>query len=378
MTLRQVQITGVRNLDRVELDLGDAGVTLVIGPNGSGKTSILEALHLLAVGRSFRSGRAGSLIRYGTGECTVFGSIQRDEFTYAVGFARGRDGRREFRVNGERQSRVSEISRLLPVQVLGTRTVDLIQEGPAYRRRFLNWGVFHVEPTFQETWAAAERSLKHRNRLLRQALDSGRILYAMGDEYAAWELQLAEHAAKLEVQRRSYLEEFRVVLKGVLGRIGLNLEVELDFYSGWPRVAAVDTREIARELAEALEDCRPADAHRGFTTMGHHRADLRIRADGHPAVDYLSRGQLKLLAWAMMVSQGILVSQRTHHASIYLADDLGAELDRANVEAVCAVLAESGAQCVATGLNADLTAVWPDQCVGAHYQMDSGVAIRFR
>ena len=109
MTLERLQIANVRNLERVELDLTDRG-NLLVGANGSGKTSVLEAVHLLSMGRSFRPGRASGLIRYGASECTVFGVARVDGFQYSIGFTRGRDGAREFRVNGESQRLASEVA----------------------------------------------------------------------------------------------------------------------------------------------------------------------------------------------------------------------------------------------------------------------------
>ena len=374
MTLRSLQVANVRNLEQVEVRL-ESPVSLITGPNGSGKTSVLESVHLLAVGRSFRAGRSGSLIRYGSASCTVFGSVQQDEFTHGIGFTRGRDGTREFRINGERQSRVSEVTRILPVQVLGPRTIDLIQEGPEYRRRFIGWGVFHVKPSYQPTWTAAERSLRHRNRLLRSVGKKARPLTppALEAELASWEKQLAEHAANLHLLRSEYLGVFRPVLDDLLLAIGFAVPVVLDYHPGWSvQDAAGDQTLIAEDLAAVLEDCRAVDVERGFTTMGHHRADLRIRTDGHPAADYLSRGQLKLLAWAMTLAQGLLLRDTTARSTVFLVDDLAAELDGVNAEAVSSILVGSGSQCIATGLDDTLMDIWPSNIEAERFAINSG------
>lgn len=376
MTLRSLQVANIRNLERVELELHNA-VNLIVGSNGSGKTSVLEAIHLLSVGRSFRSGRAGSLIRYGASSSTVFGSVLQDEFTHGIGFARGRDGVREFRVNGERQSRVSEVTRLLPVQVLGPRTVDLIQEGPEHRRRFLGWGVFHVKPSYQPSWTAAERSLRHRNRLLRTVGAEGGLNAAVAREFASWEHQLAEFATRLHVLRSEYLAELQPVLHELLSVLGLAVHVELEYQAGWPIATDDgDSSAIEAELVGLLAECRGGDLVRGFTTIGHHRADLRIRADGHPAADYLSRGQMKLLAWAMTMAQGLLLRRSTSRATIFLADDLAAELDPSNVEAIGEVLVGSGSQCIATGLDEGLAGMWPSAAKAARFSIHAGEVVR--
>ena len=398
MTLERLQIANVRNLERVELDLTDRG-NLLVGANGSGKTSVLEAVHLLSMGRSFRPGRASGLIRYGASECTVFGVARVDGFQYSIGFTRGRDGAREFRVNGESQRLASEVARLLPIQVLGPRTVDLIQEGPDLRRRFLNWGVFHVKPAFRAEWAAAERSLRSRNRLLRE-IDGARI--ADSAEFTSWEWQLAQHSARLDAMRRDYLRGFQPVLDRILVDLQFPTTISIEYHPGWtvevdeagtmvpggvgravdaaaapegetglsdtPDYRDPDTRgrtvpldgRLAEALTRLFADCRGADLQRGYTTMGYHRAELRVRADGHPAADYLSRGQMKVLAWAMMVAQGQLLHEVAGRSSIYLADEMGAELDESNIRGICHLLTQANVQCIATGLDDGLARSWPE------------------
>ena len=391
MSLVRLQVENVRNVERLDLELGGEA-NLIVGPNGSGKTTLLEAIHLLSLGRSFRSGRAGGLIRYGSPSLTVFGVVRTDGFQHSVGFSRGRDGTREFRVNGETQRRVSEVARLLPVQVLGPRTVDLIQEGPDLRRRFLNWGVFHVKPAFQSVWTAAERSLRHRNLLLRQdrAVDPS--------EFASWERQLAEHSVALDGMRRSYLEQFEPVLARVLLELEFGAEVSLEYLRGWAAPSSDGDRESQRstsepenegaggplrepdeqpsEGAQALEallaESRGADLQRGFSTMGYHRAELRVRADQHPAADFLSRGQMKLLAWAMTIAQGHVLREAAGRSAVYLADDMSAELDGDNTRRVCGLLAAADVQCIATGLrDTDWSNAWPGGSIRT-FRIDSG------
>ena len=154
-SVNQLQITNFRNLAEVSISPCKS-LNLVYGANGSGKTSFLEALHVLATGKSFRSSLVDPLIREGEKSATVFTTTTDQN---KIGLTRSRGQKHQLRLNEENQRNWDQVARLLPIQVLDATSFELLEGGPKTRRRFMDWGVFHVEPSFLEHWRRASKSI---------------------------------------------------------------------------------------------------------------------------------------------------------------------------------------------------------------------------
>jgi DNA replication and repair protein RecF len=337
MTLSRLSVSHLRNIVEIDVEFAP-GVNLVNGDNGSGKTSLLEAVYFLGSGRSFRSYRLDPVINRDAQGCTVFGVLGRGDRVHRVGVYRGRDGSRDIKVNGEVVSRASELARVLPVLMLGPDTVDVLLGPPALRRRFLNWGLFHVEPRFLSDWEMATRCLKQRNALLREYL-------ASDSEIAVWTDQLCEVSLRLHGYRVEYFKAFGKRFAAICERLSGLANVTCHYRRGW---------NSERELAEVYEDQLGADKKRGFTGSGIHKAEMELLINGVPAVSVCSRGELKVLAWALYLSQGRVSSELGGVTGlVYLVDDIAAELDATHREKVCSALLESECQVIATGIELD-------------------------
>lgn len=343
--LSRLDIHQLRNLQDVRLD-DLAQVNLLFGANGSGKTSVLEAIHILGSGRSFRNTAPRSLVQHGAEHLTVF-AVQGDggEKQTTLGVQRTVSGELQVKLAGVPQRNLSQLAFALPVQVIDASSFDLLVGSPAVRRQFLNWGVFHVEHHFHEHWMHFQRALKQRNTLLRRDIISGY-------ELAVWDRKVAEAGESLDALRRVYFEGLAPRFRDVLHRLVPELEqVELRYRRGWDRKVS---------YAEALAAARESDRERGFTQTGPHRADLRITVQGRSAAETLSRGQQKLLVIALKLAQGGLLRQVSGRQCLYLVDDLPAELDRQHLGRVCEELEALDAQVFLTSVDReDLQAVWP-------------------
>ena len=333
MSLSRLTVKNLRNIEHVELSLG-SGVNLVCGVNGSGKTSLLEAIYFLGSGRTFRGQRIEPLISRDASGCTVFGVVDADR-RCRIGVQRGRDGGRDIKINGEVVRRASELALALPVLMLGPDTVDLLLGAPGPRRRFLNWGLFHVEHGFLSEWENATRGLKQRNSLLRAGRASNR-------ELAVWTDKLEVLAEAIDAYRRRYFEKLQAVFKVICGDLTGLQEVECVYSRGW---------DSNRSLKEVMASQLDGDIKRGFTLSGFQKADIELRVAGQSASSVCSRGELKILAWALVLSQGKLSMAQQHQAPVYLVDDLCAELDEHHRQSVCRELVNSGGQIVATGID---------------------------
>lgn len=345
MPLGRLDVSNVRNISRAGLELGPRA-TLFFGDNGSGKTSLLEAVYFLGSGRTFRSQSADPLIRRETESVTVFGEqVDDDGRRYRLGVSRGRDGAREVRINGESVQRTSDVARLLPILVLGPQTVDLVMAGPSLRRRFLNWGVFHVEHAFGELWEQYSRALRQRNQLLKSQTASAR-------EMQIWSDSLSEFAEKVDQQRGRYFERFRTHFTRVSTTLMGENSLDSRYYRGW---------ESGRPLRDVLAEQEEADRRRGFTQSGPHRADIRLRVAGQNAANVCSRGELKTLAWSLVLAQGECFQQGRNASLTYLVDDLSAELDQAHRQRVRDLLDVPRTQVLVTGIDrSQLDLGWTD------------------
>lgn len=311
MTLKRLFIQNLRNLEGVDI-IPSAQVNLIFGENGSGKTSILEAINLLALGRSFRSHKHKPLIRHQQQAFTVFGRVHTDDHSEVpIGITRAMDGEASFKANGLIVSSAADLAAYLPVQVINSDTFLLLEGSPKVRRQFIDWLVFHVEPQFYPAWKAIQRCLKHRNSLLRRdRIDRF--------ELASWDQELTILTEKIHELRAACMAEFESNLSDLLREFVKVDGIKLSYYRGWDK-----ERDYSDILAEGFE----RDQRLGYTQMGSHRADLKITVNGQDAAELLSRGQQKLLVCALKIAQGYVFSRMTGRKSIYLVDDLPAELD---------------------------------------------------
>lgn len=310
MPLDRLTFLGLRNLTSLDMR-PEPGVNLIVGDNGSGKTSLLEGIHILGMGRSFRTQHLKHVIGHEEEALTLHGRLAGDP-PLLLGIRRQRSSSElEMRMAGERVARISELVEALPLQLINPDAFRLLEGSPASRREFLDWGVFHVKHEFLDGWKRARRALKHRNALLRH----GRI---DAQSIAVWERELAYWSELIDAMRDGYMTEFLPVFEETLAELLPLPELSLRYYRGWDR---------KRSLADILEQGRGSDQQMGFTQQGPQRADLRIRLARRPALEVLSRGQQKLVVSAMKLAQGRLLEKMTGRTCIYLIDDLPAELD---------------------------------------------------
>ena len=291
MLLSKVEITSFRNLASVELDLCP-GFNMFYGNNGAGKTSLLEALYYLGMGRSFRSSLASRIIMHSQDKFTIFGLAQNDDDSVKipVGIERARTGVGQIRIAGQNIANRAELVQLLPLQLIDPHGYSLVESGPRFRRLFLDWGMFHVEPGFLSTWRRTHRILKQRNALLRENPRN------LKQQIQSWDEELVIASCELHQQRQRYIDVFVPLMVDVLERF-LDQEVVLEYYPGW---------NIEKELKQLLEDRLIQDVAHGYTGIGPQKTDLRIRVNKLPAQDVLSRGQQKLLLCAMQLARRVI------------------------------------------------------------------------
>jgi len=330
--LRRIHIENVRNLRRVDVDLG-AALNFFLGSNGAGKTALLEAVFVLARGRSFRTQLVRDLITRGESTLLVRARLHDEQRgDIQVGVRRGASGDAELRVDGERVQRVSEIARLIPLQTLLPDVGQLVFGPPSERRTWLDWGMFHVKPDYLGTLRAYLRAVRQRNSLLRGG-------ESRAGAYLPWDREIVEHADRITTAREEYLRELGPHLDTMVAALAPELGFQLVYRRGWPE---------DESLEKLLGEQRPSEVKLAVTQWGPHRADVALRTDGDRASRVLSRGQGKLLATAMKVAQVALLNAAERRSSVFLIDDVGAELDPEHGRRFFAVLRGLGCQVLAT------------------------------
>lgn len=333
MALTRLLIRNFRNIESADLDLA-ADFNFLVGPNGSGKTSILEAIYTLGHGRAFRSVQADKVIRHEQNEFILHGRINDNDHEIGLGISKNAQGDTKVRIDGTDGHKVAELAHLVPIQLITPEGFTLLNGGPKYRRAFLDWGCFHDDPQFFQAWSNLKRLLKQRNAALRQVSNYSQI--------KPWDKELVPLALKVSEWRASYAQALQQNIADTCAAFLPEYKLTFSFSRGWDKES---------DYAELLERQFERDRQLTYTSLGPHKADFRIRADGSAVEDLLSRGQLKLLMCALRLAQGEYLTLKSGRRCLYLIDDFASELDSERRQLLAERLKSTGAQVFVSAIN---------------------------
>ncbi len=314
--IKEVKLSNFRNIESLSLHFHPR-LNVIHGDNGSGKSSLLEALYLLGFSYSFRANRLNHIIRHGEGAFTVFAKVQDPSgVSQTLGMQKNQNhAGATYQLNGNKVS-VQEWLRHNPTQLLEPKTFDWLVGPPVVRRKFLDWGVFHVEHSFILHWQKNKQALSARNMLLkRERIDP--------NEWGYWNTQFIQSGQAMSDLRARWCAEWFPLIAERISNI-LKLPIDLSYFPGWK----------SNTLENALLRSQAKERERRMTLQGPQRADLKVTIHGIPAGEVLSRGQQKLFIIALKLCQSEIVAQKTGQKVTYLIDDLPAELDRNHQEIV--------------------------------------------
>lgn len=351
MHLTGVNIEDFRILTHTEV-CPDPGLNLLCGANGAGKTSFIEALYVLGRGQSFRHREVRPWIREGAQIARLFVETIDESGKHRVGIEQTRAGRR-IRVDGKDVTRRSELVRTIPLQLVTPVSHELIEKGPHVRRKFLDWGLFHVEHDFHQHSLLFKRLINQRNAALKRHDQS----------FTAWDSQLAKTIEQIEGLRVAFLPELATAINSELESLSQPYRVQMELLANWRDDAGV---------LQALQRSRARDTASCYTHIGPHRSRIDILVDRIPAEKRLSRGQQKALVYAMMIGLCTLIRRRTSVTPMLLIDDLPAELDKENRKAVVDRLSDLKVQCFVTGIEFDNNAI---EQAGKMFHVEQGRVI---
>ncbi len=325
MLIQRLWLTDFRSYEALELELGE-GLTAILGPNGVGKSNILEALGLLATLKSFRGAPTESLVRQGAQRGIVRASGVRNEREVLIELELAK-GRSRAVVNRQRLSRSRDLLGAIRVTVFAPDDLALVKAGPAVRREFLDDLIVAIDPRADGVISDLDRILKQRNALLRQA--GGKLDQSASSTLDVWDQKLVAAGAHLTVRRENTLGLLMPLVGGAYGELaGEVTNVEAIYNRSWS----------TENLDDAVAAARSQDVRRGSTSVGPHRDDLVLRIQGFDSRNQVSQGEQRTLALALRLASHRLVSDQLGEPPLLLLDDVLSELDPARADALLATL----------------------------------------
>jgi len=309
MSVTKLTTHNFRNLKPANITF-DNDLNFIIGDNGSGKSSILEAIFYLGHGKSFRNAKLDNLVTFEQGYFVV--SIENNQESR---FGIKRDintGSSEIKINGEKVSKLSDLAVNIAVQVITPESFKLFFGGPKERRKFFDLGMFHVKQSFGSLWKSFSKLQKQRNALLKSFRNKADFDY--------WDQQFVIQSEAIAELRKNYFTQLSEELSGWISILLPELveDIRVQYYQGWPN---------KKSLADVLESNFDKDCQTGFTQYGAHKFDVRFLIGGKALDLKLSRGQQKLFLLALTFAQTKLIEKVERVKPILLIDDFGAELD---------------------------------------------------
>ena len=332
--IQTLKLNQFRNFNQFEINL-EPDLNLILGANGSGKTSILEAIHFLAYGKSFRSKELNRMVTQGQRNFTLFLQGQDENQSFQIAMQRGSSDSLS-RLNGEATKNLSSFAETLPLLLIHPESFQFLTGGAKLRRQLLDWGVFYHYPESRGHFTQIRKALKQRNHALKQQ--------ASREHIKLWETTCHQSCETIDSLRQQYLKMLSKQTLNMLKEFGEAHDLKLEYDRGWPD---------DRTLSEAWDKSFMQDLRSGYTTCGPHQADIKITARSKPAKDILSRGQQKTLICILKLAQGLLFEDSSKQKPIYLFDDLASELDATHRLHVIQNIQEQGAQVIITGIEKD-------------------------
>ncbi len=335
MSIGKLFIQDFRNIESVSVNF-HSDVNFIIGDNGSGKSSLLEAIFYLGHGKSFRSSKVDNLLQREKSSFTV--SIKTDK-NCQLGVRKGFDtnvGSTEIRIDGEKQTKFSSLAKNVAVQVITPESFKLFFGGPKQRRRFIDLGLFHVKHSFSDHWREFSRILKQRNACLRNKADATTLSY--------WTEVFAESSQQIANLRAEYVNELTNELSFWLKIMlpSVSDDIVIQYLQGW---------NSKKSLIDVLNQYRDKELAIGYSLFGAQKFDVRFILNGTSLDNQLSRGQQKLFLLALTFAQAKLIERVNRVKPILLIDDVGSELDTSSKKMLSDAISELNCQVIITAID---------------------------
>lgn len=325
MFLKHIKLSNFRNYVSLDTDFVST-LNIFVGDNAQGKTNLLEAIYLLATGRSYRASRDQEFVNWQAPGFNIKAEIHREFGTVTLEIGYIKDQRKRIKVNGADLPKLSELFGHLNVVAFSPEDLQLVKGAPAYRRRFLDLELSQVNPQYRHELISYHQILLQRNNLLKE-MQAGR-----GDRQHldVWDEQLSKSAVKISIQRMAAVEKMASLANRMQqliteGKEELSLKY-VPSISGLGETSFAEGPACEKALLQ-LQSLRKMELSRGITLMGPHRDELSIQINKVDARTFGSQGQQRTVALALKLAELEFMRQETGEYPILLLDDVMSELD---------------------------------------------------
>lgn len=333
MSLDKLDIHNVRNI--LQASIVPSTINFIFGQNGSGKSSLLEAIFILGRARSFRTHQLKQVINVEHTELIVSGKARQANGSQRYLGVRFNGKDADIHINQIPNQRRHQLASCFPIQIIDPKSYRLLDSGPQYRREFLDWGVFNQYKNFLWAWRNYCIALNQRNALLKQKHIR---------QMEVWNNEMVKYGTIVAECRRQYLKNLEPIFSEIAA-LFLDLDnFKIDLLDGW---------NSSKGLELCLIEDIQKDLKYGYTNSGPHRCDIQIFLNNRLVKDYVSRGQLKLVVLALKLAQVKLLSKSTDYTGCVLIDDFTAEVDLNNRNKLIGLLNKTNFQVFMTATQMD-------------------------
>lgn len=326
MICKKTELVNFRNIERAELEFSD-GVNVLVGGNAEGKTNMLEAIYLFALGKSFRGAKEEEIIRFGeeNASATIYfkDNARSDVQKISVSMKKGK--RRRIEVNGVKINRLSEMIGTFRAVLFCPEHLSIIKDGPSMRRGYLDVAISQFRPVYLNSLRRYMNILEERNRLIRNAEDDIKTFKATID---LWSEQLAHEAANVSYFREIYVKKVeKKVSEAFREMSGDREKTEIEYLGSSKQESYSDKAETEKKYLSLLTENVDRELKAGTTLYGVHKDDMDIKINGKSSRLFASQGQQRSLAIAMKLAEGDICLEETGDNPVLLLDDVLSELD---------------------------------------------------
>lgn len=353
MICNRITVRDFRNIKYADVTFS-SGVNILHGRNAQGKTNLLEAIHLVSVGRSFRGAKEAEMIAFDAEAASVSvdftDAVRQQNLTLRL--IRGK--KRQIEQNKVKLAKMSEMIGQYRTVLFCPEHLSIVKEGPALRRNFLDVAISQLRPIYLHSLQRYHQILKERNQLIKNAVEDRRTFDSTAE---FWSLQMAHEAAVIACLRVEYLERARELVKLSFGEMTGGAELPDLRYVGagfkeLPPDIYTDRAAVEQRYIDLLTSHHEREIAAGMTLWGIHRDDIDMTINGHAARLFASQGQQRSLSLALKLSEGEICRAETGEHPVFLLDDVFSELDAVRRGYLCEKI--SGKQIIITSCEPDL------------------------
>ena len=313
MIIRSIKLRNFRNYENLDIEF-DEGTNILYGDNAQGKTNILEAAYMSGTTKSHKGSRDKEMIRFEQNEAHIRTVVEKNEKQFQIDMHLRRNGSKGVAINKIPIKKASELFGILNIVFFSPEDLNIIKNGPAERRRFIDLELCQLDKLYLSDLANYNKVLNQRNRLLKDIAYRQDLL----DTLPVWDTQLVEYGRRIIAKRKTFVDELNQIIQQIHSNISGGKENLILKYE--PNIDDIFFEdELSRAKNKDLKLCQ--------TTVGPHRDDMLFSIDGVDIRKYGSQGQQRTSALSLKLSEIDLVRKSIHNTPVLLLDDVLSELD---------------------------------------------------